>query len=354
MGAKVYFIKTKDNAEDSVLCEMLQNLIISENLLGFIKDRDVTPIKTHFGEVPEVGYARPVYFKMLGDIIKGKGGRPFLTETSTLYKGNRDNAIKHISHAYSQGFDFASTGMPVIMADGLFGDDEYEVPVDGRIYKSVKIAALFAKCNALVVVSHFTGHLATGFGAALKNMGMGCASRKGKMEQHSTSKPRISRKKCTQCGTCIQWCPAEAISMGEESAVIDGKKCIGCGQCLAMCRFDAVQYNWSATHEELQKKVVEHALGLYNLFKDKSLYINILTRISKDCDCMGSYKKIIPDIGIMAGSDPVAVDSASMDVIEKTAGGKFSGLAYEIPYKVQLDYSGELHFGSTEYELIER
>jgi uncharacterized Fe-S center protein len=289
---------------------------------------------------------------MLGDVVKSKGGQPFLTETSTLYKGNRDNAIKHIAHAYRQGFDFASTDMPIIMADGLFGDEEYEVPIDGKIYKSVKIAALFAKCNALIVLSHFTGHLAAGFGAALKNMGMGCSSRRGKMEQHSTAKPKINKKICTLCGVCAKWCPAEAITLGEESAVIDSQKCIGCGQCLAMCRFDAVLYNWKSTYEDLQKKVVEHAMGVYNLHRDKSLYINILTRISKDCDCMDSFEKILPDIGIMVSRDPVAVDAASLDIVEKTAGKELSKMAYNIPYRLQLEYSRELKFGSADYELV--
>ena len=149
MKENVYLINAKDNEDDAILCAKLKELISSQNLLDFIKDRDATAIKTHFGEVSELGYARPLYFKMLGDIIKSKGGLPFLTETSTLYKGNRNNAIKHISHANNQGFDFASTGLPIIMADGLFGDDEHEVPINGKIYKSVKIAALFAKCNCV-------------------------------------------------------------------------------------------------------------------------------------------------------------------------------------------------------------
>jgi uncharacterized Fe-S center protein len=353
MSEKVYFIKAPDNEDDAILCKKLKELIMMENLLDFIGDRDATAIKTHFGEAAELGYPRPLYMKMLGDMIKSKGGQPFLTETSTLYKGNRNNAIKHISHAFKQGFDFASTGIPIIMADGLFGDDEYEVPINGKIYKSVKIAALFAKCNALIVVSHFTGHLGTGFGAALKNMGMGCSSRKGKMEQHSTAKPKINKKLCTLCGTCVEWCPAEAITLGEDTAVIDKQKCIGCGQCLAMCRFDAVQYNWGSTHEDLQKKIVEHAMGLYKLHENKSLYINILTRISKDCDCMAGFQKIIPDIGILVSRDPVAVDAASLDIVEKSAGKKFSQLAYDIPYRFQLDYSHELNFGTIEYELIE-
>ncbi|MBN2403193.1 MAG: DUF362 domain-containing protein [Spirochaetes bacterium] len=353
MSEKVYFISAQDNEDDALLCGKLKDLISGKDLLGFIEDRDVAAIKTHFGEVSDLGYARPVYLKMLGDIIKSKGGMPFLTETSTLYKGNRNNAIKHITHANNQGFDFASTGMPIIMADGLFGDDEYEVPIDGKIYKSVKIAALLAKCSALVVVSHFTGHLSAGFGAALKNMGMGCSSRKGKMEQHSTTKPKINSKACTLCGVCAKWCPADAITLGEESASIDKQKCIGCGQCLAMCRFDAVKYNWGSTNEDLQKKIVEHAMGVYSLHRNKSLYVNVLTRISKDCDCMAGFQKIMPDIGVLVSFDPVSVDAASLDIVEKVAGKKFSQLAYDIPYRFQLDYSRELNFGTVDYELVE-
>ena len=163
----------------------------------------------------------------------------------------------------------------------------------------MKLASGIVKAAALVVVSHFTGHLAAGFGCALKNMGMGCSSRRGKMVQHSTAKPKIKAKACTSCGLCVQWCPASAITMEEKSAVIDSAKCIGCGQCLAVCRFDAVAYNWGATYEDLQKKVVEHAWGVALGKKDKMICVNFLTRISKDCDCMKDFEQIVPDIGIL-------------------------------------------------------
>jgi len=353
MQEAVYFIEASDNEKDEVLCDKLRDVLLAEDLLGIITDRDITAVKTHFGESPELGYPRPPYFKMLAAAIKEKGGTPFLTETSTLYKGNRDNAVKHIAHAHAQGFDLSTTGMPIIMADGLFGDEEYTVPINGKMYQSVHVAGLLAKCNALVVVSHFTGHLAAGFGAALKNLGMGCASRKGKMEQHSTAKPKIVKKKCTGCGTCVKWCPEEAITLDDKLAVIASERCIGCGECLAMCRFEAVKYNWGVTYEDLQKKIVEHASGVCSLFAGKSLFINILTRISKDCDCMGhTFKKIVPDIGIMVSRDPVAVDAASLDLVEERAGVSISQLAYDIPNRVQLDYSQKLHFGNIDYRLI--
>lgn len=353
MSEKVYCIEATDNEKDGPLCDRLKNLLEAENLLECILDKDITAVKTHFGESRKLGYARPLYLKMLGEGIKSRGGIPFLTETSTLYKGNRSDAINHIAHAHSQGFGYGATGMPIIMADGLFGDEEYVVPINGKAYTSVHIAALFAKCNALVVVSHFTGHLAAGFGAALKNLGMGCASRKGKMEQHSTAKPKIVRKKCTGCGTCVKWCPQDAITLNDKVAVIDAALCIGCGECLAMCRFDSVKFDWGATYEDLQKKIVEHAMGVCSLFPGKGLYINVLTRISKDCDCMGhTFKKIVPDIGILVSRDPVALDAASLDLVEQQAGKALSQLAYDIPYRFQLDYAKEIHFGNQEYELI--
>lgn len=353
MREKVYYIAADDNESDEILCAKLRDLLVGENLLDCIADRDITAVKTHFGESQKLGYVRPLYLKMLGESIKEHGGVPFLTETSTLYKGNRSDAISHISHAQSQGFDYASTEMPIIMADGLFGDQDHIVPIKGKIYNDVHIAALFAKCNALVVVSHFTGHLAAGFGATLKNLGMGCASRKGKLRQHSTAKPEINAQECTGCGTCVEWCPEVAISLNDEVALIDSEKCIGCGECLAMCRFNAVEYNWEATYEDLQKKVVEHAMGICSLFPGKSLFVNVLTRISKDCDCMGhTFEKIIPDIGILVSRDPVALDAASLALIEEKTGKSFAQLAHDIPYRFQLDYAHELGFGRQEYELI--
>ncbi len=353
MSEKVYYIEAVDNEQDELLCEKLKGLLEAEDLLECIADRDITAVKTHFGESRKLGYPRPLYLRMLGEQIKSRGGVPFLTETSTLYKGNRSDAIRHIAHAHSQGFSYESTGMPIIMADGLFGDEEYVVPIKGRAYSSVHVASLLAKCNALVMVSHFTGHLAAGFGATLKNLGMGCASRKGKMAQHSTAKPKIVKKKCTVCGTCVKWCPQEAITLQDDSALIEAGKCIGCGECLAMCRFDAVKYNWGATYEDLQKKVVEHAMGVCSLFPGKSLFINVLTRISKDCDCMGhAFEKISPDLGILVSRDPVALDAASLELVEKAAGKTLAQLAYDIPYRFQIDYAEELGFGCRDYTMI--
>ncbi len=352
MKEKVFFIPSAETADDRAMCASLEKLIAAENLLGFIAERDMVAIKTHFGEGKKTGHVSALYLKMLGTLAREKKGSPFLTETQTLYKGNRTDAVSHLNHAQSQGYGYGETAMPIIMADGLYGDEEMEVPVPGKLYSSVKIASAVVKAPSLIMVSHFTGHLGTGFGCALKNMGMGCSSRKGKMMQHSTAKPRITAKVCTKCGLCVHWCPVSAVTMEEKSAVIDSATCIGCGQCLAVCRFDAVAYNWGATYEDLQKKVVEHAWGVARGKERKMLCVNVLTRISKDCDCMKDFEQIVGDIGIVVSRDPVAADAASLDLVERKAGKKLSDMAYDIPYRFQIDYAREIGFGSPDYELI--
>lgn len=352
MKQKVYFIPVQNPVDDRAAADRLRDFIADRSLFEFIAEKDMTAVKTHFGEGAKTGHVRPLYLKMIGGLIKERKAQPFLTETQTLYKGNRTNAVSHLLHAHAQGYGHEHTGMPIIMADGLYGDEEMEVAIPGEIYKSVKIASAIVKASALVVVSHFTGHMATGFGGALKNMGMGCSSRKGKMNQHSTAKPKIRVNACTSCGSCVQWCPAGAVTLQKESAVIDSVVCIGCGQCLAVCRFDAVAYNWGATFEDLQKKITEHAWGVAVGKKGKMICINFLTRISKDCDCVTGFEPILPDIGILISSDPVAADAASLDLVEEHAGKKLPEIAYQIPYRHQIDHARGIGFGIPDYDLV--
>ncbi len=349
---KVFFIESNNSEDDPSRCEKLKSLIQKQGLFDYIGKNELVAVKSHVGEGKKSGFVRPVFLKMMGDIIKDKKGEPFLTETSTLYMGNRSNAVRHSMHSIGQGFGAENIGYPFIPADGLFGDEEMEVKIPGKIYKSVNLAALIVKANSLIMVSHFTGHLVSGFGAALKNMGMGCASRKGKMIQHSTMKPAIIEKKCTMCNMCVEWCPEAAITMEEKAALIDPKKCIGCGQCLAVCQFGAVKFNWGTGSEDLQKKIVEHAWGVDIAKKGKVVYINFLTRMSKDCDCMDEYVNIADDIGILASFDPVAIDAASIDLFEKYSGKKLSEVAFDLPYRHQIDYAREIGFGNAEYEIV--
>ncbi|MCK4836517.1 MAG: DUF362 domain-containing protein [Candidatus Aminicenantes bacterium] len=353
MKETVYFIKAGNEEDDRQLCKKIERNINHKGLLSFIEPKDFVAIKTHFGEEGTRGYVRPVYFEMLGKCIKSQQAFPFLTETSTLYRGRRSNAFDHMQLAYDHGFGIEATGLPIIMADGLLGDEEIEIIIKGNILNTVRIAKLLVKSQAMVLVSHFTGHMLTGFGAALKNLGMGCASRKGKLIQHSTSKPSIKKARCTGCAECVKWCPQDAISLIDGKASIDKDKCIGCGECLAVCRFDAVGYNWSETNDKLQKKMVEHALGVVESNKGKIAYLNFLTRITKDCDCMKGFNRIVPDIGVLLSYDPVAIDAASLDLVEKTTEKKWSQLTFNVPCRAQIEYAAEIGLGNPDYQLIE-
>ncbi len=353
MKTDVYLLRTSAAESEEQLSQRLGRILEAGDCFAFIEPNDLVAIKTHFGEDGTEGYVRPVYLRRVGELVKKKQGLPFLTETSTLYSGRRSNAVEHLGLAYAHGFDFAGTGMPIIMADGLWGDGETEVAIAGKIYSRVKLAEGIVKAQSLIAVSHFTGHVATGFGGALKNLGMGCASRRGKLNQHSTAKPSIRRKKCTGCGTCLPWCPRQAIVLVDRVARIDSQLCIGCGECLTVCRVNAIGFNWVVSYEQLQKKIVEHAWGVAESKKGKAFYLTFLTRVSRDCDCMGPYRQIVPDIGILLAADPVAIDAAALDLVERQLGRPLSQVAYDIPCRVQIEYAREIGFGNSEYSLCE-
>lgn len=352
---KVYFIRVKQNEPIESITPKVQDIIAAENLLGFVNPGDLVAVKTHFGEEGTRGFVSAPFFAMLNRELAGRGSRAFLTETATLYSGRRSLAHEHIKLAAEHGFTVEETGMPIIMADGLLGDEEVSVDIGGKHYQKVSIASLFRKVQAAVIVSHFTGHVQTGFGAALKNMGMGCASRKGKMDQHSSMNPRIDREKCTGCGDCITECPVKAIALQEEKAAIDSEICYGCGQCLVVCRFNAVAYNWGKGGRQVQESCVEYALGLFRLLKGRMLFINFLNRITKDCDCMrGKYERILDDIGVLISRDPAAVDAASFDLVEKHSQGEFRKKSYDIESRHQIDHCRRLNFGNSDYHLLVR
>ncbi len=353
MESCVYFIKAEE-LDDKQLSAGISELLNRENLLDFIEPEDITAIKTHFGEKGSNGYIRPEILAETGKLVKQKGSRTFLTETSTLYRHSRANAIDHIELAYEHGFTYEKTGMPIIMSDGLLGNEEVKIEIPGKIYKEVGVASAVPRVQNLITFSHFTGHILAGFGAAMKNLGMGLTGRRGKMVQHSTSKPSIKVSKCRKCGECIKWCPEDAIYEDREIK-IKRKKCIGCGECLTACRFDAIGYNWSESFEILQQKIVEHAMGVVKAVgRERVLFINVLTRITKNCDCMEGYEQIVPDIGVLISKDPVAIDAASIDLVEKALGAELSTVAHDVPYKTQVEYGHELGFGSKEYRLITR
>jgi uncharacterized Fe-S center protein len=358
------------------LLDKLDILLDRADLKGKIKEKDLVAIKLHFGEKGNTAYVRPIFVRRVVDRVKQYKGKPFLTDTNTLYAGARNEAVSHLNTAVENGFAESVVDAPILIADGLRGNSAVKVRIDKPIFNTVSIAREIYMTDALVVVTHFKGHELSGFGGTLKNLGMGCASREGKLSQHSTISPKVDRKACKGCETCLSWCAQEAISMlslksGVEAkrgtAFIDPKKCVGCGECILSCPSGAIQIQWNESIPTFQKKMVEHAYGAVQKKKGKVLYLNFLTQISPACDCYGySDAPIVNDIGILSSEDPVAIDQASVDLVNGEAGNrtsklqknwnpgedKFRAVYPEVDWNIQLAYGEEIGMGTRKYELI--
>ena len=351
MKSHVFFVPLSNNEAPEIIEKKLKRLLTASGFDARVPEKGLTAVKTHFGEKNSVTHIPPRFFRPLSARIRQAGGRPFFTETSTLYKGSRSDAPSHLMHAENHGFTAAETGMPVIMADGVKGEWETEVEIASSPGKTVMVAGLLARIHAIVCVAHPTGHGGMGFGGAIKNLGMGLSSRRGKRVMHSSVKPFVNAEKCTRCGHCLLWCPEDAIILGDKAAEIDAAKCIGCGECLVECRFDAIKYDWGMEGAQLQEGVAEHALGAV---KGKALFcISVLVNFTRDCDCFGTAKtRLIDDFGLLASPDPVAIDEAAMDLIEKREGKPLSDIAYPgIDPRIQTRHGEKIGLGSREYGL---
>lgn len=361
MAAKVYFLSLEGRGRQSFL-EGLWKVL---DLLGVgekVGQGEFWAIKLHFGEEGNHTYLRPDFVRPVVDYVRARGALPFLTDTTTLYKGSRSDAVRHLETASRHGFGFLA---PVIIADGLKGDDVVKVPVAGRIYKEVEVAKAVYDAHGLLVLTHFKGHDLSGFGGALKNLGMGCTGKRGKMSQHAEMAPRVVQKRCKGCGRCVEECPASCIELKEGKASIAGGKCIGCGQCVAMCPEKAIGVSWKRDPGDFQRKMVEHALGVLKVKEGKVFFLNFLLSVTPFCDCWSkSHQPIVSDIGLLASEDPVAVDQASVDLVNLRPGtgflkdlgagsDKFKAVHQNIDWSIQLSYAEELGLGSRAYELQE-
>lgn len=353
--AKVYLVRFDENQTPKEQINLIGKLYEKSGAEKCINKKELVAIKTHFGEKGNQAFVSPKYIKVIADLIKKKNAKPFLTETSTLYSGSRSNAVDHINLAYEHGFKFADIGCPIVMADGLLGNLEKHVKINGVHFNDVAISADFLNAHSIIVISHFKGHIGAGFGGAIKNVGMGMASRKGKMRQHSDMKPKVKNNQCTACETCIKWCPTNVISLVEGKAYINQEICIGCGECLTVCKFNAIEYNWRVSSKLLQEKMAEHALGVAISKPNKIFYFNFILMVTKDCDCMGGKPEIIaPDVGVVASSDMVAIDQASLDlVIEKAGEDVFRKAWANNDNTIQLMHGEKIGLGTREYELVE-
>jgi uncharacterized Fe-S center protein len=369
MRSKVYFIKASINDGGQVISKKAVRLFNAGGFAGCFEENDFTAVKVHVGEDGNNTYiTAPCIKGLVSELLKLKT-KPFVTDTTTLYVGRRHNAIDHAVLAAEHGFSLEGLGIPFIVSDGLFGTSEAPVEINGEIDKQVFIASAIVRCQSLLSVAHFTGHVAACLGATLKTLGMGCASKKGKLKQHAALKLNISDD-CTRCGVCFEHCPADAITLDDVKANIDQDKCIGCAECMAMCRFGAVRCNWGQEDEILQKSIAEHALGALKGKENRAAFFNFIMSVTKDCDCFGEadMTKIVDDIGIAASRDPVAVDKASVDLVESKSGKgtpsvkkrgreprKLAELLEndELDPRYQIEHAERIGLGSTNYELIE-
>jgi uncharacterized Fe-S center protein len=353
--SKVFFVETTNGESLESLANKVTLLYDAARLEDIITRGDMVAVKTSFGEKGNIGYLKPPLIKAAVDKVKSSGGKPFLLETNTLYVGQRSNTIDHLMLAHEHGFTIENTGAPVVIGDGLLGEHDYIVNINQELCKNAYISGVAKASNAIVSIAHVTGHLATGMGATFKNVGMGLSARGGKLAQHSGVIPQIISKNCKTCRVCQTWCPADAIEMESDTAVIDPKKCIGCGECLAVCQFEAVKIAWDEDTANLQKKVAEYCLAVLEGKTHKAAFFNFLTHITKHCDCMDKpYKPDISDIGIVVSRDPVAVEKATIDLInEHTGNDYFRHIWPKIDYTVQIEHAHEIGLGNIEYDLVQ-
>jgi len=365
--SEVYFCDMRASSKENLL-DKLERLMERGGFDEILKKnkKALVAIKLHFGEKGNTAFIRPVFIRRIVDHIRSLGCSPFLTDANTLYAGTRSDSVSHIITAIENGFSYSTVNAPIIIADGLRGGSYYEIEVEGELIKKAYIAKEIIDADILLSVAHFKGHELSGFGGAIKNTGMGCASRKGKLEQHSDLKPKVNRRKCKACGECIKHCAQKAISM-DKKAKIDPESCVGCCECIIICPNGAIEVQWDKDAVKFQKKMAEYTKAVLKGKEEKSFFINFLTNISPACDCYGhNDAPIVADIGILASKDPVAIDQASVDLVNKqpVAPGsslsrkktptkdKFRSIYPQVDWSIQLEHAEKMGIGTRAYKLV--
>ena len=369
--SKVYFTDFRTRVGVS-LTEKLQRLIKKAGITDIDMDGKFVAIKMHFGELGNLSYLRPNYAKAVADVVKECGGKPFLTDCNTLYPGSRKNALEHLDCANINGFSTITTGCQIIIGDGLRGTDDITVPVrNGEYCKEAYIGRAVMDADIFISLTHFKGHESTGFGGAIKNIGMGCGSRAGKMHQHNSGKPIVHDDLCRGCRRCAKECGSDAITYENGKAVINQDICKGCGRCIGACAFDAIEnQNWNA-NEILGRKMAEYSQAVCD--GRPTFHISLVRDISPNCDCHGENDApILPDVGIFASFDPVALDQACVDACLHATPMPNSQLSDNLAdphwhhhhdnfldsnpnvrWKETLEHAEKIGLGTREYELIQ-
>lgn len=365
MAATVWMADLRAGNRENLFTK-LERLLDAAGLSNVIKPGDLSALKIHFGEKGGHAYIRPVFIRRIVDAVRALNGRPFLTDSCTLYPGERKEAVSALRCGIENGFDFAVAGAPLVICDGLRGHSARRVPIKGELLQSADIGLEILEADNLIAVSHFKCHELTGFGGAIKNVAMGCSSREGKLEQHSTVAPAVAKKHCTRCSACLPGCAHGAIEIASDSAIIDAELCTGCGRCISLCPTRAIQIQWNEEAGKVMRKMAEYALAALDGKTGKSLFVNFITQVSPSCDCYGhSDAAIVPDLGILASTDPVALDQACADLVNQAqglpdtalasghepGGDKFRGVHPEIDWEVTLEHAEKIGLGARAYDL---
>ncbi|WP_292379020.1 DUF362 domain-containing protein [Methanosarcina sp. UBA289] len=368
MASNVYFadLRAKNPQENTI--SKIQRLFDEAGFAELLGEGDLTAIKIHFGEYGNDGYINPVFVRQVVEKIRAAGAKPFITDTNTLYSGSRHNAVDHLTTAIEHGFDYSVVRAPLIISDGLKSQSAADVEIGKKHFKSVKIGSDIAAADSMIVMSHFKGHIVAGFGGAIKNLAMGCAPAAGKKDQHFRTSPHVIQDKCIGCQKCVKICPVGASSLLGEVSMIEPTICISCGQCMEVCPAGAITIDWEHDIPEFLESLTEYAYGAVKGKEEKVGYINFLLKVTPDCDCVPwSDAPIVPDIGILASKDPVALDQASYDLVNRQKGlvnsslecnheagaDKFKGTWPMIDGTHQLKYGEEIGMGRREYKLVE-
>lgn len=364
--AKVYFTNMRTVSMGDNLLQKLQKLMLKAGIRDIDFSRKFVAIKLHFGEPGNLAYLRPNYARAVADLVRELGGKPFLTDCNTLYVGQRKNALDHLGAAYENGFSPFSTGCHVIIGDGLKGTDEALVPVPGGEYvKEARIGQVVMDADVVISLNHFKGHEMAGFGGALKNIGMGCGSRAGKMEMHSAGKPFVQQEPCIGCGKCTKICAHSAITVENKKASIDHNKCVGCGRCIGVCPTDAIMAELNEANDIMNYKVAEYAAAV--LHGRPHFHISLAIDVSPYCDCHAENDTaIVPDVGMFASFDPVALDVACADAVNAQPVLKgslleehshehkdyFTAIGPTTNWRAAVEHAEKIGLGTQEYELI--
>lgn len=352
--SKVYFCDLYSNSHSKNLFNRLRQLFDVGGFGEFIDKKSLVAIKLHFGEKGNFTYMHPVAVRQIVDKVKECGGKPFLTDTNTLYTGSRTNSVDHITSAIENGFAYSVVNAPIVIADGIYGRNSEEVKIDKKHFESVKIGGEIYNASSMIVMSHFKGHENAGFGGAIKNLAMGCATAAGKQMQHSDVKPQVKEEKCIGCSICAKSCPTSAITIENKKAVIDYELCYGCGECTTVCPTRAIKVQWETDGTTFLEKMAEYAYGAVKNKQGKTGYISFVMNVTPLCDCVGfSGKPLSQDVGIFASTDPVALDKACYDAVCNTMGHDVFKHAHpDVEATKIIDYAEEIGLGSQDYELI--